>query len=92
MLLGKNPPKQSKPTTAAAYTFMIKCVSLGSLAFRTLLIGVLKRGPTATGPRGTLFQDPANLNDGGKAEEMWSGVCNWGITGKLVEECRVELD
>lgn len=69
-----------------------KCVSLGSLAFRTLLIEVLKRGPTATGPCGTLFQDSDNLNDGGKAEEMWSGVCNWGITGKLVEEFKVELD
>lgn len=61
---------------------------MGSPAFSTLLIGVLKRGPTPTpDPCGALIQDSDSLKEEGKAGELCSGA--WARPGKLVEAFRV---
>lgn len=66
------------------------CVALPP--FRTLLMGVLKRGLAPTDPWGGLFQDSDSLKVGGEAEGPCSGACTGGILGKLVEALRVGLD
>lgn len=91
----KTPTKQWRPPEEDQQSFTHSwdnCESVGLPAFSTLPIGVLKRGPTATDPCGALFQDSDSLKEEGEADELWSGVCTWGIPGKLVEAVRMGLD